>query len=77
MTLKDKVVGSYYGMAVGNAMGMSVKSLKPETILQLFGPINEFKDVSSFIGKGIKHFKMRGLYGCQTQSALVIGDCLL
>ena len=77
ITLKDKVVGSYYGMAVGNAMGMSVKSLKPKTILQLFGSINEFKDVSSFIGKGIKHFKMRGLYGCQTQSALVIGDCLL
>ena len=77
ITLKDKVVGSYYGMAVGNAMGLSVKSLKPETILQLFGSINEFKDVSSFIGKGIKHFKMRGLYGCQTQSALVIGDCLL
>jgi ADP-ribosylglycohydrolase len=77
ITLKDKVVGSYYGMAVGNAMGLSVKSLKPETISQLFGSIDEFKDVSPLIGKGIKHFKMRGLYGCQTQSALVIGDCLL
>ena len=76
-TLEDRVVGSYYGMALGNAMGLSAKSLKPETVRQLFGSMDDFKDVSPFIGKGVKKFKMKGLYGCQTQSALVITDCLL
>ena len=76
-TLKDKVVGSYYGMALGNAMGLSAKSLKPETVQQLFGSMDNFKDVSPFIGKGVKQFKMKGLYGHQTQSALVVSDCLL
>jgi ADP-ribosylglycohydrolase len=75
--LKNKIIGSYYGMALGNAMGLSAKSLKPETIRQLFGSMNDFKDVSPFIGKGVKQFKMKGLYGYQAQSALVIGDCLL
>ena len=76
-TLKDKVVGSWYGMAVGDAMGLPAKSIKPETIRQLFGSVDTYKDVSPFIGKGIKRFKMQGLYGRQTQSALVIADSLL
>ena len=76
-SLKDKVVGSWYGMAVGDAMGLSAKSMKPETVRQLFGSMDGFKDVGPFIGKGIKRFKMQGLYGGQTQSALVIADSLL
>ena len=64
-------------MALGNAMGLSAKSLKPETVQQLFGSMDGFKDVSPFIGKGVKQFKMKGLYGHQTQSALVVSDCLL
>ena len=49
ISLKDKVVGSYYGMALGNAMGLSAKSLKPETIQQLFGSMDGFKDVIPYI----------------------------
>ena len=77
MDIKEKVVGSWCGMAVGDAMGLSAKSMKPETVQQLFGPMNSFKDVRPFIGKGIKRFKMKGLYGIQTQGSLVIADCLL
>ena len=77
MDIKDKVVGSWCGMALGDAMGLSAKSLKPETIQQLFGSMNSFKDVRPFIGKGIKRFKMQGLYGIQTQGSLVISDSLL
>ena len=55
--LKDKVTGSYYGMALGNAMGLSAKSLKPETIRQLFNSMDDFKDVSPFIGRGVKNLK--------------------
>ncbi|KMP12698.1 hypothetical protein UR09_00460 [Candidatus Nitromaritima sp. SCGC AAA799-A02] len=76
-TLKEKVVGSWYGMAVGDAMGLAVRGLKPETVRQLFGAMDGFKDVRPFLGKGIKRFSMQGLYGIQTQSALVIADCLL
>ena len=46
-------------MAVGDAMGLSAKSMKPETIQQLFGSMNSFKDVRPFIGKGIKRLKCR------------------
>ena len=56
---------------------LSAKSMKPETVRQLFGSMDGFKDVRPFIGKGIKRFKMQGLYGGQTQSALVIADSLL
>ena len=64
-------------MAVGDAMGLSAKSMKPETVRQLFGSMDGFKDVRPFIGKGIKRFKMQGLYGRQTQGALAIADGLL
>ena len=77
MDIKDKVIGSLCGMALGDAMGLSAKSMKPETIQQLFGSMNSFKDVRPFIGKGVKRFKMQGLYGIQTQGSLVIADCLL
>ena len=49
-------------MALGDAMGLSAKCMKPETIQQLFGSMNSFKDVRPFIGKGIKRLKMQGLY---------------
>ena len=64
-------------MAVGDAMGLPAKSMKPETVRQLFGSMDDFKDVRPFIGKGVKQFKMEGLYGGQTQSALAIADSLL
>ena len=64
-------------MAVGDAMGLAAKSIKPETVRQLFGSMDSYKDVRPFIGKGIKQFKMEGLYGGLTQSALVIADSLL
>ncbi|MFQ5450981.1 MAG: ADP-ribosylglycohydrolase family protein [Nitrospinaceae bacterium] len=75
--LKDKVIGSWVGMAVGEAMGLAVKGLKPETIHQLFREMDGFKEVGPFLGKGIKHYRMQGLYGAQTQMALAVCDCLL
>ena len=77
MDIKDKVIGSWCGMALGDAMGLPAKSMKPETIQQLFGAMNGFKEVRPFIGKGVKRFKMQGLYGIQTQGSLVIADLSL
>ncbi len=76
-SLQDKILGSWFGMAVGDAMGMAVKGLKPETVKQCFGSMDDFKDVRKFIGKGVKRYRMKGLYGAQTQRALAVCDCVL
>ncbi|MGV7220435.1 MAG: ADP-ribosylglycohydrolase family protein [Nitrospinales bacterium] len=75
--VNDKVVGCFFGMAVGDAMGTGVRGLKREAITQCFKRMDDFKDVRPFLGKGIKQYRMQGLYSCLTQSALVVGDSLL
>ena len=72
-----KIIGSWFGMAVGDAMGRPAKGLKPAAIRQIFGTIDSFKDVRPMIGKGIKGYRMQGLYGAPTQCALAVGDALL
>lgn len=77
MNIQDKILGSWFGMAVGDAMGLAAKGLKPETVKQCFGSMDDFKDVRKFLGKGVKQYRMQGLYGVQTQSALAVCDCVL
>lgn len=73
----DKVIGSFLGMAVGDSMGRAVNGLKPEAIRQIFGEIEDYKDVRNIIGKGIKRYRMQGLYGAPTQCALAVCDAVL
>lgn len=75
--IQDKVIGSWFGMVVGDAMGAAARGLKPATIRQCFRQMDGFKDVGPFVGKGVKQYKMRGLYGAPTQSALIFCDTLL
>ncbi len=75
--IRDKVIGSWFGMVVGDAMGRSAKGLKPAAIRQIFGAMDDFKDVRPIMGKGIKNYRMQGLYGAPTQCALAVGDALL
>ncbi len=75
--LKDKILGSWMGMAIGDALGQSVKGLKPETVKQYFKQVVRYHDVRPYIGKGIKQYRMAGLYGVQTQRALAVCDSLL
>ena len=75
--IKDKILGSWFGMALGEAMGLSVRGLKPETVSQCFKQMDGFKDVRPFIGKGVKRFSLQGLYGAQTQLALSACEVLL
>ncbi len=65
------------GLAIGEALGLSVRGLKPATISQCFGKMDDYKDVRPYLGKGVKHYHMKGLYGAMTQRALVVSDCLL
>mgnify|MGYP001989252236 CR=1 FL=1 len=70
-------MGSWFGMAVGDAMGRSPNGLKPAAIRQIFGTMDDFKDVRAILGKGIKNYRMKGLYGAPTQCAMAVGDALL
>ena len=74
---RDKGIGSWFGMAVGDAMGRSAKGLKPAAIRQIFGTMDDFKDVRTIMGKGIKNYRMKGLYGAPTQCALAVCSALL
>ncbi|MFQ5671840.1 MAG: ADP-ribosylglycohydrolase family protein [Nitrospinales bacterium] len=76
-TTQDKVLGSWFGMAVGDAMGSTARGLKPATIAQCFRVMDGYKDVRPFLGRGVRHYRMQGLYGWQTQMALVVCDTLL
>jgi len=75
--IREKVIGSWFGMAVGDAMGRPAKGLKPAAVRQIFGAMDDFKDVRPIMGKGIKNYRMQGLYGAPTQCALAVGDALL
>jgi ADP-ribosylglycohydrolase len=73
----DKVMGCFLGMAVGDAMGRAVNGLKPEAIGQIFGAVEDYQDVKKVVGKGIKRYRMKGLYGAPTQCALAVCDGIL
>lgn len=75
--IRDKVIGSFFGLVVGDAMGRPAKGLKPAAIRQIFGEMDGFKDVRPIMGKGIKNYRMQGLYGAPAQCALVVADALL
>lgn len=75
--MDDKALGGWYGMAVGDALGQSVKGLKPETVKQYYKQVDTYHDVKPFLGKGIKRYRMQGLYGVQTQAALAVSEVLL
>ncbi|MBI4390157.1 MAG: ADP-ribosylglycohydrolase family protein [Nitrospinae bacterium] len=75
--LQDKTVGSWFGMAVGDAMGLAVRGLKPESIAQYFKQVDGYMDMRPYIGKGISQYRMQGLYGSQFQRSLIVCDCLL
>ena len=64
-------------MAIGEAMGSAVRGMKPATIKQYFNSMDSYKEVRPFIGKGVKNYRMQGLYGTQTQTALVLCDLFL
>ena len=73
---EDKGMGAWLGLACGDALGQAAKGLKPETIKQLYGRLDAFRDVRPFLGRGVRSYRMQGLYGCPTQLALAAADTL-
>ncbi len=74
---QDKGLGAWTGLAVGDALGQAAKGLKPEAIRQLYKRMDRFQDVRPFIGRGVKTYRMQGLYGYPTQMALALGESLI
>ena len=73
----QKVTGCLTGMTIGDAMGRGINGLKPEAIRQIFGIVDDYKDVRNVVGKGIKNYRMQGLYGAPAQCALAVCDGIL
>ena len=46
----EKVMGCFLGMAIGDAMGRAVNGLKPDAIRQIFGTIEDYKDIRNIVG---------------------------
>jgi ADP-ribosylglycohydrolase len=73
----DKILGCWFGLAVGEAMGTAARGCKAGAVSQMFGPMDDYKDVAPYVGKGVKRYRMKGLYGAISQCALVVCDQLL
>ncbi len=73
----NKILGCWYGLVVGEAMGCAARGCKPGAVAQLFGEMDDYKDVAALVGKGVKWYRMKGLYGAISQCALVVCDQLL
>lgn len=65
------------GLAIGDALGQATRGLRPEAVRQLYKRMDRFQDVRPFIGRGVKTYRMQGLYGGQTQMALALGESLI
>ena len=73
----DKACGLFLGLAIGDALGAPVEGLKPGHIKTLFKILDDYVDASTFFKKGIKSFRLKGLYTDDTQQMLTVCDCLL
>ncbi|RJP56496.1 MAG: hypothetical protein C4541_12250 [Candidatus Auribacter fodinae] len=73
----DKSCGTIIGSAIGDALGAPVEGLRPGHIKTLFKRLDSFVDVQQFKKKGIKYFRMKGLYTDDTQQVLAVCDTLI
>lgn len=74
MITKDKVRGAFLGIAIGDALGKPVETLKYETILERHGEVNSYLSCS-----GHKWFNghMQGTWTDDTQLSLAIARAFI
>ena len=71
--MKDKVRGAIVGVAIGDALGMPVEGLLPETIKKLYGHINSYRKPKSKIHPTLN----RGQYTDDTQLTIAIAESII
>jgi ADP-ribosylglycohydrolase len=73
--MKDKVRGAVVGVAIGDALGMPVESLKPETIKKYFKWLKTYRTPKRKTGN--YHKLKRGQWTDDTQLTLIIGESIV
>lgn len=73
--MKDKVRGAIVGVAIGDALGMPVEGLLPETIEKCYGGIKSYRTPSRKCRS--HHTLKRGQYTDDTQLTLAIGESIV
>lgn len=75
-TTRSRVRGAILGTAIGDALGMPVEGLKPETIRRLHGRIRSFKAPKKGSWATKAHNLRRGQWTDDTQLMLAIGESI-
>jgi ADP-ribosylglycohydrolase len=77
ISIADRITGSLLGLAVGDALGAPLESLKDGHILQLFGgEVNDYADSFAAFPDRPGKWRLKGLYTDDTQQALAVAEIL-
>jgi len=75
MTALDRALGAFYGLALGDALGMPTQSLNRETIKQRFGQITDLQDAGPL--QPIAANMPKGSITDDTEQAILVGELLV
>ena len=75
MTALDRALGAFYGLALGDALGMPTQSLNRETIKQRFGQITDLQDAGPL--QPIAANMPKGSITDDTEQAILVGQLLV
>ncbi len=75
MTALDRALGAFYGLALGDALGMPTQSLNRETIRQRFGQITDLQDAGPL--QPIAANMPKGSITDDTEQAILVGELLV
>ncbi|MFW9077888.1 ADP-ribosylglycohydrolase family protein [Pseudomonas sp. P2757] len=75
MTALNRALGAFYGLALGDALGMPTQSLSRETIKQRFGQITDLQDAGPL--QPIAANMPKGSITDDTEQAILVGQLLV
>lgn len=75
MTPLNRALGAFYGLALGDALGMPTQSLNRETIKTRFGQITDLQDAGSL--QPIAANMPKGSITDDTEQAILVGELLV
>jgi len=75
MTALNRALGAFYGLALGDALGMPTQSLNRETIKTRFGQITDLQDAGPL--QPIAANMPKGSITDDTEQAILVGELLV
>ncbi|MCF4996746.1 ADP-ribosylglycohydrolase [Pseudomonas syringae] len=75
MTPLNRALGAFYGLALGDALGMPTQSLNRETIKERFGAISDLQDAGPL--QPIAANMPKGSITDDTEQAILVGELLI